>query len=216
MNEAEWLECTYAPDLLDCLRGANGRRLRLFACACCRAQPVWRLLQRKQSRHLVEVSERFADDSASVEELLRATDAAPKGSLIKGTYTSTRRPNHLPIASQAERAVIGAACTDPWEAAWQTARMAENLLGEGGRVALIRDIFNNPFRSVVIGPTWRSSAVKELGRVIYDERAFGRMPDLADALQSAGCSNTAVLNHCRGPGPHAQGCWVVNLVLAKV
>ncbi len=38
---------------------------------------------------------------------------------------------------------------------------------------------------------------------------------LADALQDAGCENTDVLNHCRGPGPHVRGCWVVDLVLSK-
>jgi hypothetical protein len=41
------------------------------------------------------------------------------------------------------------------------------------------------------------------------------MPILADALQDAGCVNDDVLNHCRGPGPHLRGCWVVDLVLGK-
>jgi hypothetical protein len=26
---------------------------------------------------------------------------------------------------------------------------------------------------------------------------------------------TEVLAHCRGPGPHVRGCWVVDLVLGK-
>ena len=50
---------------------------------------------------------------------------------------------------------------------------------------------------------------------IYDHRAFERLPALADALAEAGCSNPDILSHCRGPGPHVRGCWVVDLVLGK-
>jgi hypothetical protein len=42
-----------------------------------------------------------------------------------------------------------------------------------------------------------------------------RMPELADALAEADCSNPDILSHCRGPGPHVRGCWVVDLVLGK-
>jgi hypothetical protein len=50
---------------------------------------------------------------------------------------------------------------------------------------------------------------------MYDSREFGNMPILADALQDAGCELPEVLDHCRGPGPHVRGCWVVDLVLGK-
>jgi hypothetical protein len=43
-------------------------------------------------------------------------------------------------------------------------------------------------------------------------RAFERMPELADALAEAGCSNPDILSHCHGPGPHVRGCWVVDLL----
>jgi hypothetical protein len=81
---------------------------------------------------------------------------------------------------------------------------------------LIRCILGNPFRPVALESTWRTSTVVALAQGIYDERAFDRMPILADALQDAGCDNDDVLTHCRGPGPHARGCWVVDLVLGKV
>jgi len=55
-----------------------------------------------------------------------------------------------------------------------------------------------------------------LARGIYDDRAFDRMPILADALQDAGCVNEDVLNHCRdAQQTHIRGCWVVDLVLGK-
>ena len=41
------------------------------------------------------------------------------------------------------------------------------------------------------------------------------MPILNDALYEAGCCDETILSHCRGPGPHVRGCWVVDLVLGK-
>jgi hypothetical protein len=57
--------------------------------------------------------------------------------------------------------------------------------------------------------------VNALAAGIYADRAFDRLPILADALQDASCDNDDILAHCRGPGPHARGCWVVDLLLQK-
>jgi hypothetical protein len=54
-----------------------------------------------------------------------------------------------------------------------------------------------------------------LARMIYEERSFDQMPELADALEAAGCTDEDILAHCRGPGEHARGCWVVDLLLGK-
>jgi hypothetical protein len=80
---------------------------------------------------------------------------------------------------------------------------------------IIRDIFGNPFRPVTVDPAWLTSTVVALATGIYTERAFDRMPILADALMDAGCANADVLNHCRSDGPHVRGCWVVDLLLGK-
>jgi hypothetical protein len=48
---------------------------------------------------------------------------------------------------------------------------------------------------------------------MYDLRFFGAMPILGDALQSAGCDNADILNHCREAGEHVRGCWLVDLLL---
>jgi hypothetical protein len=79
----------------------------------------------------------------------------------------------------------------------------------------LRDIFGNPFRPVALDPRWLTSTVLDLGNVIYQERAFDRMPILADALMDAGCDSDEIIIHCRDDGPHVRGCWVVDLLLAK-
>jgi hypothetical protein len=80
---------------------------------------------------------------------------------------------------------------------------------------LIECIFGNPFRPVAFAPSWRSETAVALAAGIYSERAFDRLPVLADALEEAGCDDPDVLSHLRGPGPHARGCWVVDAVLGK-
>ena len=81
---------------------------------------------------------------------------------------------------------------------------------------LLRDIFGNPFHPVIFDPNWRTSTAIALARGIYDERAFDRLPILADALQDAGCENEDILNHLRDPNAtHVRGCWALDLVLGK-
>src|SRR5581483_9370855 len=79
----------------------------------------------------------------------------------------------------------------------------------------IRDMFPNPFQPVIFDPQWRTQKALALANQIYTDRAFDRMPILADALEEAGCTNADILNHCRQPGEHVRGCWVVDLLLGK-
>jgi hypothetical protein len=83
---------------------------------------------------------------------------------------------------------------------------------------IVRDLFGNPFREVVIDPTWlawNDGMVQKLARGIDDEKATDRLPILADALEDAGCDNADVLTHCRSGGEHWRGCWVIDLLLGK-
>jgi hypothetical protein len=82
-------------------------------------------------------------------------------------------------------------------------------------VPLVRDIFGNPFRPVSFSPEWCTDTALTLARQMYDSRDFSVMPILADALQDAGCDSDDILSHCRQPGEHVRGCWVVDLVLGK-
>ena len=58
-------------------------------------------------------------------------------------------------------------------------------------------------------------AITDLAADIYDDRAFDRLPSLADALEETKCDDPNVLNHLRGDGLHVKGCWADDLVLGK-
>jgi hypothetical protein len=90
------------------------------------------------------------------------------------------------------------------ETAWHRERIAQ--------ASLVRDIFGNPFRPVIPQPTWRTEAALGLAGAAYAGE-FTTLPHLADALDRAGCDNADLLAHCRGPGPHVRGCWVLDLLL---
>ncbi len=84
---------------------------------------------------------------------------------------------------------------------------------------LLRDIFGNPFRPMPeVDPAWLAwdgGVVPAMALGIYDELAFDHMPVLGDALEEAGCTDAEILGHCRGQGPHARGCWLIDLLLGK-
>jgi hypothetical protein len=84
----------------------------------------------------------------------------------------------------------------------------------------LHDLVGNPFRPYRFEPSWRTSTVVGLAKAILSDRAFDRMPILADALLDADCDEESVLRHCRGTeahapdGPaHSRGCWVIDLIL---
>jgi hypothetical protein len=81
---------------------------------------------------------------------------------------------------------------------------------------MIQDVFHRRlFNPITLCPSWLTSTVVSLANQMYDSRDFSVMPILADALQDASCENEEVLTHCRGPGPHVRGCWLLDLILSK-
>ncbi|HLW65869.1 MAG TPA: hypothetical protein VKS79_11155, partial [Gemmataceae bacterium] len=81
---------------------------------------------------------------------------------------------------------------------------------------LVREVFGNPSRAFDVNPdwlAWKCGTVAALTRGIYEERAFDRMPILADALEEAGCQTADILTHCRHANRHFRGCWVIDLLL---
>jgi len=102
--------------------------------------------------------------------------------------------------------------------------MVENAVGNQEYVAdILRCLFGNPFRPSGlsrVGPEWALQGSPwrtpyHMARMIYDERRWADLPILADMLEEAGCDDADVLAHLRGPGPHARGCWVLDLILGK-
>jgi hypothetical protein len=221
----------------------SDRKLRLYACACCRR--IGELLQDERSREALEVAELFADGLLGEEERQAAEAAAwdALGSILTdpaleaaqllrrtdptGMLLATGQVRHWRHAAQAAvEAVRGAAAaaTDQViraareEAMYSGLEWAVQAAGPAVRIRLLRDIVGNPFRPPAIRPawlTWNDGTVPRLARVIYQERLFEDLPVLADALEEAGCDNADLLAHCRGGGEHVRGCWAVDCLLGK-
>ena len=108
-----------------------------------------------------------------------------------------------------------------YAASFSQAAVSEGSIGDStscertAQTELFRDIFGNPFRPVAADPAWLTPTVQSIAAAIYEDRAFDRLPILADALEEAGCTNADVLLHCRQPAEHVRGCWVVDLMLGK-
>jgi hypothetical protein len=225
MTEKEWLGCDDPRAMVEFLRGkASERKLRLFAVACC--YRIWHLLPDKDCREAVQIAESFADGRGDVQQL-RSVEAAGEcycdnreevreerlGYLAGGAIFQLGQ-EHLESQNVAEAAADTVTCS-----AWGVDPVAAEAAKRDEAIAqcqLLRDVFGNPFRPVTLDLAWRTSAVVALARGIYEERAFDRMPILADALEDAGCDNADVIAHCRDPkAMHVRGCWVVDLVLGK-
>src|SRR5262249_28288245 len=95
MDEAEWLACTNPKTMLDFLQGkASDRKLRLFACACCRR--FWNLFTDKRAWKAIEFAERYADGLATTKQL---HDSAWEG-LTKENVSSFGRRGKQPASLQ--------------------------------------------------------------------------------------------------------------------
>jgi len=83
MTRDEWAHSHNPTAMLHFLHTkGSDRKLRLFACACCRS--IWHLITDERSRHAVEVAEHFADGRATDDELSDANHVA--GQLAEAIY----------------------------------------------------------------------------------------------------------------------------------
>ncbi|WP_238602666.1 hypothetical protein [Fimbriiglobus ruber] len=211
MTESEWL---YSPDptpMLEFLRGkVSDRKLRLFACAVTRhhAQNF------KGSERLLkglEIGERFADNSKSKTAAKRLQEAFHEqyypgdGPLfwLSWMYQAAMSKNTFRIF---------------WSFLTRDGLVREALItAELAAMAaqVARDVFN-PFRPATLNPAWQTPTVLSLAQGIYTDRAFDRLPILADALEEASCDNPDLLNHCRSETVHTRGCWALDLLLGRI
>ena len=233
MTEELWFNCNSPDAMLQELqerwrmhRTKSGRRRhRLFATACCRQIPGF--ATEPVPFALIEAVESYADGAISKAEMQIARDSYPCREftgIIREDFDPILRRRILSahpreeFARQAFAAMAWerpSSCVDCNHDA-AAAIEGENMFVERRRqTKYLRDIFGNPFRPVPLDPRWLTSTVVDLVQAIYDERAFDRMPILADALMDAGCDSDEIILHCRGDGPHVSGCWVVDLLLGK-
>jgi len=149
MNEAEWLECADPMPMLEFLRGkASARKLRLFACGCCRR--VWHRFLDERSRNAVEVAERFCDGAATQRQMKDGSDAARKvETFFGGGFES--------------RAAAWASSVNPMEASFMTVDSVRNLFSSADYVSesaamanLFREIVGNQVRPNSLNPSWQT------------------------------------------------------------
>ena len=216
MTEKEWLADVHPNPMLEYLRGnTSERKLRLFACACCRR--IWDLLIDVRSRTAIEVAELYADGNATGQERIDAENAARDAD----AELAVRRARHSIDGDRSahENAAIAASIAAGNAYLDAVTTFVESALDSftecHWQAAVLHDLFGNPFRPFTIDPRWLTISVVDLSTAIYDEKAFDRMPILADALMDSGCDNDDIIAHCRSEGPHVRGCWVLDLLLAK-
>jgi hypothetical protein len=204
MTEAEWLTATDPAPMLEFLDStASDRRKRLFGIAWCRNE--WHLLADERSRQAVDIAEKYAEGEVTDVVLDAGYDAAYEAAYELDMEGLGPR-HHSALYSAAN--ITARKVSMPALLAFETSAVAFQM-------RIVRDIFGNPFRLIILNPSWLTSTVLTLATGIYEEKAFDRMPILADALQDAGCDNEEILQHCRQPGEHVRGCYLIDLILGK-
>jgi hypothetical protein len=219
MTESEWLTCKEPAAMLAWLnaftdsiygyspekgrkptekgRKPSDRKLRLFAVACVRQ--CWPLLADARSRRAVEVAERYAEGQATERELTAARNAATE---VHGGLPSNEA-RHCCVSEAMFAAEIIA--------------RPQDAIAAPQKAAILRCIVGNPFRPGALGLCghWGGAyrvaedAARATARSIYDDRRFEDLPILADALEEAGCTDAALLGHCRAtkiPGVRRCPC----------
>ena len=157
----------------------------------------------------LEVNDRFADIGKSRTALTAARKtvyfrAIPATTSVSSIYD--------PLLS--EDSLVGTLDRCAMTATWRDKVPAEDL------VALLQRYLNDltppEGDAGLIEPSCLNAKVLSLAQSIYQERQFQKMPQLAKALERAGCENSTVLTHCRAADtPHHRGCWVLDAVLGK-
>lgn len=218
---------------------ASNRKLWLLSCGWCRRHRF--LMDDARCRAAIEVGERFADGEATADELAKASeeafcrrddlagddrketaaiaaalsviDPADRDSALPPmTTVATVQGTSGDLVRVAELSVV----VEVRPAEREQAQQGRGHDERAAQSVLLRDVFGPLlFRRLTLDNTWLTTNVTSLAQAIYDDRAFYRLPILADALEDAGCTSAEILGHCRKPGPHVRGCWVVDQILRK-
>jgi hypothetical protein len=222
MTEEEWVACTNADEdtgaMQEYLRGKGSpRKLRLFACACCRH--IEKQLTDARSQDAVNAAEKYADGVGTDRDLSAAWEAADRAAEEIDDELDEEDsflPYHAALA-----ALWSAISEDDYtsielasHSAYYALRSVESTDEPETQGRFLCDILGCP-PSLSLDPSWLTPTVITLAQLIYNDRTFADLPILADALEDAGCDNEDILSHCRGDSPHVRGCWVLDLLLGK-
>ncbi len=237
MTEDEWLAATDPGPMLNFLRGrGSDRKLRLFACTCCR-----RIRPKRFGPHLrdlVEACEGLADGAvprARVDAHYRAVMSRAKleragtmAAAMASLWAAAPDAGNAAMETCEAVAEYREGNATPGDAPWhaEDPDRRGQVVEAVEQVALLREIFGNPFRVPPafdpVGIAWNGGTVRRLARAAYKHRLLPsgrlypeRLAVLADALEEAGYADAAIFGHLRGPGPHVRGCWAVDLLLGK-
>ena len=235
MTEGQWLATSTAPMQMAkvAVRRADGRKLQLLGTAILQLvtddsfdDSLLAAVAAVEAYACGELDERF----------FRTTAAAVE---MAGRNAAGIRDGH------AAAAVATLFATDlrrslPATLAWVRliARLSD-IVGETAnrypivrtrQCDLFREILGNPFRPWQPVAGWLDPAARiapdgatvrvsdtalSLATTIDRDRAYDRLPILADALEEAGWSDPGLLTHCRAGTGHVRGCWAVDLVLGR-
>ena len=202
LTARRWATCADPPPMLNECRDRD-RPLRLFACAC--AGRVERLSPDALVRAAIELAERYADDGATDEERRKLRYACEEGT--RDVAAACLATSAWDAARNAAFSAALAEAGSTTGAAWQAARAKQ--------ADLLREIFGNPLCPTAVDPAWlawNGRTVPQIAERIYQTRAFGDLPVLADALEDAGCTDAELLTHLRAPREHVRGCWALDLL----
>ncbi|HJZ55496.1 MAG TPA: STAS domain-containing protein [Gemmataceae bacterium] len=184
--------------------GTPGRKRRLFAVACGRR--LGHLLGNAACRRAMELAEAHAEGRTTDEDLEAAYQAASVA-VAQAEYRGQLGASMGAAAASADPNVT--------QAAWQAAAWAGEINGPEPQLALLADVFGNPFRPPRLDPAWLTPHVRDLAQAIDQESDFDSMPALGDALRAAGCDDAELLAHCAEEAEHVRGCWAIDLILGK-
>jgi hypothetical protein len=223
LTEADWLNCDKVTiDVLNWLhRRYRGSDRKFYLAGAAAARHIAHQLTGPRYRKLIELVEQFADGLADGEDLARQQDDAEAelhermGDLQRNGLSMLQAHKRLAAEFAATRAAMPEGFAAFCSALADAARAGKRSEMWGWQAKMLRDVFGNPFRPVKLDPAWRSRNVVDLARGIYGDRAFDRMPILADSLEESGCTSVTILEHCRRGPVHVRGCWVVDLLLEK-
>lgn len=228
MTEEDWLasgdpEDIYRPDpriqpdrMLQFLRvhqwagkTKHGRRkLRLFACACCRR--FWPSLS-DESREALEIAERYADGEATRKDLGHAWQNTVR-EFGHGPRTADGIAGHVvESGAMVAAALVPTVC---YSVVASTSKQLHELWNEKfQQAAIIYDLSGNPFRKTADAASQFAlvDSVRGLAEHIYRSRGFDDLSELGKELEQAGCTNADVLEHCR-QSEHFRGCWLVDVL----